>query len=143
MNNKTTLTFGPAIDRYLVGYERIFERLNSIVGESLEKPSSYPPYNIIKNGDKYLIELALAGFRKEDIDVTLEGDKLTIENIPNTTPDTGEYLHKGIGLRNFKQTFRLAEQVSVTSVYFVDGMLKICMERVVPEELQPKKLQIL
>ena len=107
---------------------------------------SYPPYNIINHPeeDKFSIEIAAAGFRKEEFNVNLvpKGNKLVIQGIQDRGPDEKEYFHKGIGARNFTRTFALAEEVKVVGGEFTNGMLVIELQRVIPDEKKPQEIKI-
>jgi molecular chaperone IbpA len=124
------------LSRALVGFDHIFNaRLNN---------SNYPPHNIVKYSDSdYAIEIAVAGFSKEEITVEVDQDQLIVRGIQPTTEDTGkEYLHRGLASRNFEQNYTLAEYMEVKSAEVKDGMLVINIERIVPEALQPRKITI-
>ena len=109
-------------------------------------PPKYPPYNIRAiNKDYYIIEIALAGFPKESLSVTLKDNVLTVEGEGiNTTLSESEldYVHQGIARRDFKHDFPLAEHIEVKSAEFEDGMLNIELIRNTPEELKPKTIKI-
>ena len=106
-----------------------FERLLSTIDEALNIPdkvlTSFPPYNIAKiSEEKYVIELAVAGFKREEIDITLEDNKLTIQgNAKKDEDGTKTYYHRGIALRNFTRIFTLADTIVVKSADLVDGLL--------------------
>jgi len=103
----------------------------------------YPPYNIVQiNDDEYMISLAVAGFGMDNLEITKDKNVLRVEG---TSPKGGEevnYLHKGIGGRNFRREFTLADHVEVENAGLELGMLNIHLKREVPEELQPKKISI-
>ena len=122
---------------------------DNLVNEFFNEPqfnnvTGYPPYNISKNKDDvYEITLAVAGFKKADIDLELEDGTLKITGTSNVLDgDELEYLHKGIAERNFVRTFKLAEYVEVSSAKLEDGILRVGLERNVPEALKPKKIDI-
>jgi molecular chaperone IbpA len=107
------------------------------------KSSGYPPYNIEQiNDNEYMITLAVAGFAMEDLDITLEKNVLTIEGSAAKADEEKNYLHKGIGGRNFRRQFTLAEHIEVEDAGLDLGMLNIHLKRNVPEAEQPKKIQI-
>lgn len=126
-----------------VGFERLidaFEKLDET--DSMGKGQSYPPYNIIKkNESNYLIEIAVAGFSSEDIDITSEGNKLTIKGSIKNVPQT-EYIHKGIATRDFEHHFTLAETVVIRDADLKNGLLVIALENVIPKEKLPRKIMI-
>ena len=131
----------PHFNRNAVGFDRLFEELDRQFANS--KSSGYPPYNVAElNEDEWMISLAVAGFGMDNLDITKDGNVLKIEG---TAPKGGEdvnYLHKGIGGRNFRREFTLADHVEVESAGLEHGMLNIHLVREVPEELQPKKIAI-
>lgn len=133
----------PHMDRYFVGADRVMKRLADIADQStLMTPIKYPPYNIKKvDEDRYVIELAVAGFGKSELDIELQEGKLSIQG-KCETPDASEYLYKGIAERGFKREFTLADNVEVKSSTLVNGMLKIFLEAFIPEEKRPKKIDI-
>lgn len=124
-----------------VGFDDMFKRLNTF-SESLPKISAYPPYNIKKTDENtYVIEVAVAGFGKQDIELTLENGTLVIKG--NTNADEGtDYLFKGIADRAFTRTFTLADTVEIKNADLINGMLKIWLERFIPETAKPKKIEI-
>ena len=127
------------LNRALVGFDRI---LNDRFFEG--RTSNYPPYNIIKYNDKeYAIEVAVAGFLKEEISVSVDQDQLTITGKNQVTEsEQREYLHRGLAARDFEQTWTLAEFMNVTNAEVKDGLLIISIERIVPEALKPRTIEI-
>ena len=114
-------------------------------GPSVVVGSNYPPYNIVKTGDnKFDIEVALAGFNKKDIDVTSENGMLTIESKQEDKSEDkdGEVLHKGISKRYFKKSFTIADDVEIKGAELKDGMLRVSMEKIVPEAKKLKTIEI-
>ena len=106
------------------------------------KQETYPPYNVIKVDDEtYRVDLALAGFDKKDVDVTVDNGSLIIKG-EVSTEESGEALHKGIATRKFTRSFALGEFMEVTGAEFKNGMLAITVERIVPEEKKPKSIKI-
>lgn len=127
------------LNRALVGFDRIF---NDRFFET--RTNNYPPYNIVKYDDNnYGIEVAVAGFSKEEITVQIDQDQLTISGTKSVdVNDSKEYLHRGLAARDFEQTFTLAEYMEVKDAEVKDGMLKIQIERIVPEALKPRTIEI-
>jgi len=122
-----------------LGFDTLLDRLDRIDNASKQ---TYPPYNVIKKDDNhYLIEIAIAGFNREDIDLTLEKGVLTVEG-EKTAEDTNKYVHKGISARNFRRVFTLADTIKVVGADVINGMLYIGLENVVPEEDQPQKINL-
>lgn len=111
---------------------------------TLDNTSGYPPYNISKDSDDvYEITLAVAGFKKSDIEIELEDGTLKIVGNSAVLDSTEkEYLHKGIAERNFIRTFKLAEYVEVKDAKLEDGILRVSLFRNVPEALKPQKISI-
>ncbi len=135
--------FGRNILLSSVGFERLlnaFSDLENTVNDN--KAQSYPPYNIIKQSEHdYAIELAVAGFKRDEIDITFEGDKLTVTGKVSGQRQ-GDYLHRGIATRDFTHQFTLAETVIVKSADLEDGLLVIRLQNVIPEEKKPRKILI-
>jgi molecular chaperone IbpA len=105
--------------------------------------NGYPPYNIAQiNEDEYMISLAVAGFGMDNLEIEKDGKMLRIEGTAPKVDDEVNYLHKGIGGRNFRREFTLADHVEVESAGLELGMLNVHLKRNVPEELQPKKIKI-
>jgi molecular chaperone IbpA len=132
----------PNIDRYFVGADRVMKKLSDIADQSVQVVSKYPPYNIKKvDEDRYVIEMAVAGFGKNELDIELADSKLKVSGNVKSD-DTSEYLFKGIAERGFTREFTLADNVEVKSSSLVNGMLKIWLEAFVPEDKKPKKINI-
>ena len=131
----------PSIHKFGIGFDSIFEdihRLASVAGKD-----NYPPYNVIKiDDDHFAIELALAGIDKEALDIQVDQNQLTISTEKAETDEELEYLHKGISQRGFSRSFTLADHVIVQGADMVNGVLKISLERQLPEELKPRKIDI-
>ena len=128
---------------YAVGFDRVFDRLNNyVVHQNHMTPTGFPPYNIRKEGDyNFVIELALAGLSKDDLEVEIADQTLTIRSI-DKKEDEGELLHRGISYRQFTRTWTLAENVVVNEAKMENGMLVVRLEHVVPEEKKPRKITI-
>tara|TARA_B100001989_G_C24104682_1_gene253392 strand:- start:13 stop:369 length:357 start_codon:yes stop_codon:yes gene_type:complete len=111
--------------------------------DSISVPN-FPPYNIVKTGDnKYDVELALAGFNKKDIDVTVEDGVMTIKSIVKETKEKEDgVIHKGIAKRYFSKSFTIADDVEVKGAELKDGLLKVSLERIIPESRKPKTISI-
>jgi len=126
------------LNRALVGFDRIF---NDRFFET--RTNNYPPYNIVKYSDNnYGIEVAVAGFDKSEITVEVDQDQLTIKGEKVKSDSEVEYLHRGLAARDFEQTFTLAEYMEVRGAEVKDGMLKIDIERIVPEALKPRQIEV-
>lgn len=140
MTRYTTLDL-PQLARASVGFDQMFREIDRVFENS--KTTSYPPYNIVKlSDDEFMISVAVAGFNMADLDITLEKNVLTIQGTSPETKDEVDYLHKGIGSRNFTREFTLADYIEVESASLELGMLNVHLKRLVPEEMQPKKIAI-
>lgn len=128
----------PSINKWAIGFDPVFDALRDVSRTS--KLAGYPPYNIYKNKDSYVLELAVAGFTKEDISISVKELVLTVEG--ELAPSGDEPIHKGIATRNFKQNFALGEYVVVKGAELKDGMLRITLEQELPEEKKPKIIEI-
>jgi molecular chaperone IbpA len=128
------------LDPFAVGFDKLFDDIETL---TTKKQNSYPPYNIIKSGeDSYAVELAVAGFTRDDIEITSEKDKLTVRgNVPKEEIEVN-YLHRGLARRAFERTFKLAENVEVVDATLEHGMLYIDLKHFVPEEQKPKLIKI-
>ena len=130
-----TTAFPPAA---FVGFDHLFKELDHVTKHAYDH---YPPHNILKTGETdYLIELAVAGFSPEGIDVELHDRTLTVTG--DHVSKGREYIHRGISTKKFKRTFRLSEHVEVHGADLVDGILSIELKYVVPEILRPRKITI-
>ena len=129
---------------FSVGFDSIFDRFFDM---DLTRDSGYPPYNIRKiNEAQYVIEIALAGFSKDDIEVEVTEGSLTIRSkkLDEKEEDTSEdsYVHKGIARRSFLRCWTLSDDIFVKGADLKDGMLIIDLERVIPEEKKPRLISI-
>lgn len=131
----------PVFNKGAIGFDDMFKRLSDLT-ETLPKIPSYPPYNIKKTGENtYVIEMAVAGFGKQDIELTLENGTLTVTGHIHSD-DESDYVFKGIADRAFTRSFTLADTVEVKNADLINGMLKIWLERFIPEHAKPKKIEI-
>ena len=127
---------------YAVGYDRMFDHLNRYVANN-SSSTGFPPYNIIKGGDyNYVIEMALAGFSKDDIEIEIVEGHLAIRSIKENEEDNEDTIHRGISYRKFDRKFTLAEDLVVNDASLENGMLRINLERIVPEEKKPRLISI-
>lgn len=130
--------FSTPMARQFVGFDSLFEELNEMAAR---KESNYPAYNIAKDeGENYRIELALAGFSADDIDIQTEKGVLQIQAHKTTTREN--YIHQGIAQRAFSKSFRLAEHMKIDEARFVDGILTIALRREIPEADRPQKITL-
>lgn len=136
------LTTMPNLDKFFVGFDDQFNRMAKLHDDFTKNIPNYPPYNIKKTGDNtYVIELAVAGFAKQDIEIEFADDKLIIKG--NTKDDeSSDFLFKGIAARNFTRTFVLDDQIEIKDAAMLNGMLKIALERIIPDHKKPKKIEV-
>ena len=133
---------------FSIGFDDMFDQFENMLGNGgLTMQSNYPPYNIRKTGkDNYAIEVALAGFNKNDVEVEFEDNLLTVRtkqvNKADEKSDNGEIIHKGISQRQFARSFTIAEDVKVNGAELNDGLLTIACERIVPEYKKKKLIEI-
>lgn len=127
------------MDKFLVGFDDSFSRMTKFHEDLTKNVPNYPPYNIKKTADnKYVIEMAVAGFGQNDIEITLEDNKLIIEGKVANEEDAGDYLWKGIAARHFTRTFMIQDAVEVKNAAYLNGMLRIFLDRIIPEHKKVK-----
>jgi molecular chaperone IbpA len=149
MTNKSLSIFN-RLRPVTVGYDNIFDHFERMFDDDLfmnSVPANYPPYNIVKTGDyTYNVEVALAGFSKDDIDVEYADGMLTIKSKDKKeaeeTDKDGNVIHKGISKRYFSKSFTIADDVEVKGAELKDGLLKVSMERIIPESKKPRSIEI-
>jgi len=131
-----------ALNRALVGFDRIFDDMERRFANSVS--NNYPPYNIARLEENlYEIAIAVTGFEKSEVEVTIEGDKLSIIGSKEEKVEDGvEFLHRGLALRDFERTFTLADHMKVKSAEIKNGILTITIEREIPEEMKPRVIDI-
>ena len=128
--------------RSTVGFDRLFQLLDNVGGADTEAPT-FPPYDIEKLSDNsYRIAMAVAGFSKDDLDVEVKENTLSVKGTKPDESDSPEYLHRGIAKRNFERRFQLADHVQVTGADVVDGLLYIDLVRELPERMKPRSVAI-
>jgi molecular chaperone IbpA len=126
-------------DPFFVGFNRELERFKKVQTNS----TGYPPYDLIKiDEDTYQVDIALAGFAKDDIEVTVDNGSLIIKGEKKASTDDSNTIHKGISSRKFTRIFALGEYMEVTNAELVDGLLTVKIERIVPEDKKPKQVQV-
>lgn len=130
-----------AVERYSVGVDDLFYRLHSYGAATPQ--NSYPPYNLVKDSEtKWRIELALAGWSREDIEVSTETNVLIVKSKSAKDKGEGEYLHRGVATRTFARGINLADDVEVGEVKFENGLLTIELNRIVPDHQKLKVYDI-
>lgn len=125
-----------------VGFDHLLSTLQEF--EEIAKPSTYPPYNIVKfDEDNYQIQIAVAGFGPDELDIEVKENRLTVNGeIRSAYTSDVQFLHHGLASRDFSHSFRLSDTVVVKTADIVNGVLKIDLENVLPEEKKPRKIPI-
>jgi molecular chaperone IbpA len=145
MTNITTLASHYGLDRLLptaLGFENTFAALDNAAHLFTASQTAFPPVNIVKTGDyTYNVELAVAGYKKDEIEIITEKNSLRVVG-KKTEKDEREYLTKGIAGRQFSRQFVLSDTVVVQWAELADGILSIALENVIPEEQKPRKIEI-
>jgi len=131
-------------DKFFVGFDDQFAKMQKFHEDLTKNIPNYPPYNIRKVDDThYVIEMAVAGFGETEIDIEIDGGKLVVKgNVNADTTDSNDYIFKGIATRAFTRSFALNEQVEVKNAELFNGMLKIALERLIPEEQKARKIPV-
>lgn len=136
----TTQTY-PAFHNSAIGFDKLFDTLEKQFANSAS--GGYPPYNVIQlDENEYLVSLAVAGFRMEDLEIVRDKNILRIEGTAPEVTETVTYLHKGIAGRSFRREFTLADFIEVEDAVLELGVLNISLKRHVPESMQPKRIEI-
>jgi molecular chaperone IbpA len=145
--NKEDLEMRTAFDltpyrRSTVGFDRLFDAMEKSFRADAQ--DSYPPFDIVRTGDEsYRITLAVAGFTRDEIDITAQQNQLVISGEKREKDEDGvDFVHRGIATRAFERRFQLADFVEVKKASYEDGLLSISLERVVPEAMKPRKIEI-
>ena len=138
----TSYTLDLFKDPFFIGFNREVERLNNIHRQAIGQ--SYPPYDIVKlDEDSYRVSLAVAGFDKKDVEVSVDNQTLIVKGeILEDETNEVVHIHKGIAARKFTRTFALGEYMEVIGAEFKNGMLHIDVDRIVPEEKKPRQIKI-
>ena len=134
----------PSFDKFFVGYEPMLKRFEDAQATLAKVIPNYPPYNIVKvDENKYVIEMAVAGFGKHNLDLEFQDGTLVISgNSALGNDEDNEYLYKGIADRSFTRKFSLADTVEIKGADLVNGMLKVWLENIIPDSKKPKKIDI-
>jgi len=130
---------------FTVGFDDWFDHFDTMLCNPSYTVSNFPPYNIVKTGENtYDVELALAGFNKKDIEVEFKEDTLTVKSKKQeeTKDEDGNIIHRGISKRMFSKTFTIANDVEVKGAELKDGLLKVSLERIIPEHKKAKLIDI-
>ena len=135
-----TIDFSP-LYRSAVGFDRLASLLDAAA--SSDTASGYPPYNIETTGENaYRIEIAVAGFRPEDLTIEVKENVLTAQGRKAANDESRRFLHRGLAERNFERRFQLADHVVVVDAQLTDGLLSISLKRELPEQLKPRRVEI-
>jgi molecular chaperone IbpA len=140
-------------DRFFVGFDKVAEKMSTIAEQTAKLASNYPPYNLKKiDENKYTVEIAVAGFARQDLEIELDGDKLIVKGNVQQGEEAekdskGEWtwpqvLYQGLAQRPFTRTFSLADNVEIRGASLINGILKIALEAIIPEHKKPKKIEI-
>ena len=137
------LTIFNQLRPHTIGYDNIFDHFNDMFETSTSLQTNYPPYDIVKHSDThYDIQVALAGYSKDDIEVEVKENTLSIKSVKKEEDDKVEVLHRGISKRYFERSFTIAEDVKVNGAELKDGLLIVSLERVIPEHKKPRLIKI-
>ena len=134
-----TIDFAP-LYRSVVGFDRLAALLDNAAADGA---GGYPPYNIERTDENaYRVEIAVAGFRPEELDIEVKENLLTVQGRKAANDDQRKFLHRGLAERNFERKFQLADYVVVTDANLADGLLSISLKRELPEALKPRRVEI-
>ncbi len=137
---RTNFDFSP-YRRSTVGFDRLFDLLET--GARADSSDGYPPFDLEKDGeDSYRITIAVAGFRPDEIDIVAQQNQLVVSGRRDEAGDGSRYLHRGIAARPFERRFQLADFIEVRSASFDNGLLTIALQRVIPEAMKPRRIEI-
>jgi len=128
------------LNRALIGFDRIF---NDFENRHVSATTNYPPYNVLKHDDDHFeIEVAVAGFDREDVTVEVDQNQLIIKGQRTKEEDIGKYIHRGLAARDFERVFTLMDHMEVGEAELTNGILSVKITRVVPEALKPRSIII-
>ena len=137
----TTYTWDLFKDPFFIGFDRALDTWSH--AQTVSSATNYPPYNVIKvDEDNFVVELAVAGFAKTDIDLSTADGKLIVKGELNTEDNDSKFIHRGIAARKFTREWALGEYMEVKAAELKDGMLKIDIVRILPEEKKPKTIKV-
>ena len=141
MNNLTTFDINK-FTPYAVGFDRVLDQLVNHT-HNMATSTGFPPYNIVKHDEyEFSIEMALAGFSKEDIEVVVEDGTITVKSVFDDKVENAEVLHRGISQKKFTRKFTIADDIEVKGAELKNGLLEISLERIVPEHKKTKIIKI-
>lgn len=129
-------------NRNALGFDNFFDDVDRFLNLE-ETKSGYPPHNLIKVGeDKYLVEVAIAGFTENELEIFVKDGYLTVKGEKVQKEDTGNYLYKGIGTRNFTKSFKIADTINVIGASIQDGVLSVALVNIIPEHRKERRIEI-
>jgi len=130
-------------DKVFVGFDEQFSKMQALHDDLTKNIPNYPPFNVRKNGNTYTIEIAVAGFAQNEIDITIDGGKLIVKgNSESKDPEDTDYLFKGIGMRAFTRAWAIGDQYEVKDAELFNGVLKIALDQLIPEQQKAKKVPV-
>jgi len=131
-------------DKFFVGFDDQWNRIAKMHDDLTKNVPNWPPYNIKKTSDNtYVIEMAVAGFSQQDIEIEIDGDKLYVRGKIESDKETQDnFLFRGIANRAFTRTFALNEEIEVKDAEMFNGLLQVVLERIIPEHKKPKKIEV-
>jgi molecular chaperone IbpA len=129
-------------DKVFVGFDEQFERFQTLHDDLTKNIPNYPPFNVRKNGNTYTIEIAVAGFAQNEIDITIDGGKLIVKGNVESKEAEESFLFKGISNRAFTRAWAIGDQYEVKDAELFNGMLKIALDKLVPEVPKAKKVPV-
>jgi len=136
-------TFFKDFGKFGVGFDDVLDRMTKLNEEVAKNIPNYPPYNIKKTDENtYVIEMAVAGFGKQDITIETADDKLVIKGATTADETDADTLYQGLAFRPFTRMFTLNDQVEVKNAEMINGLLKVVLERIIPESKKPKTIEI-
>ena len=137
------ISFGPLVHSTL-GYDKFFDEIEKLLNVDIQKPvSNFPPHNILKLDDsRYLLEMAVAGFSKDEIEISVKDGTLTVKGEKKEKDSEYQYIHRGIATRYFTKTLSIADTIEVKGAEFKDGILRVGLENIIPEHKKPRKIEI-
>ena len=130
-----------ALNRALIGFDRLFDDMERRYANSTQ--TNYPPYNVVKHDeDHFEIEVAVAGFDKEDVTIEVDQNLLTIKGQRQKEDDASKYVYRGLAARDFERSFTLADYMEVGDAELTNGILRVKLTRIVPDALKPRLIAI-
>jgi molecular chaperone IbpA len=129
-------------DKVFVGFDDQFKRMQALHDDLTKDIPNYPPFNVRKNGNTYTIEIAVAGFSQNEIDITIDGGKLIVKGNAESKEPEENFLFKGISNRAFTRAWAIGDQYEVKDAELFNGVLKIALDQLVPEDKKPKKVPV-